>query len=206
MMSLTMMGMTPGPLDYLLNFFRSCQWGGFWNFCWSRFQSWSCFVCCVSTNRSRFHRLLTHRNILVLKFLIFTPNPKIIFIAIVLVWPCHTHSDRCLFSKNMILRQPIGSIFRTSNPGIRSTRDTEFIRCVDGWHPQIHRLLCLGFDNITKEVHPTAQVEFIYGIVGEFMTNYLAENGRRIVIIRQPSINGSIQLLGIPDFVLGSGL
>ena len=51
-----------------------------------------------------------------------------------------------------------------------------------------------------------AQVEVGAGTVGEFTTNYLAENGRRIPIIGQLCINGSIQFLGIPDFFRGSGL
>ena len=38
------------------------------------------------------------------------------------------------------------------------------------------------------------------------MIDYLAENGLRIPIIRQLSINGSVKVLGIPDFPRGSGL
>ena len=42
--------------------------------------------------------------------------------------------------------------------------------------------------------------------MGQFTANYLDENGRRIPIISQLSINGSVQLLGIPAFVRNSGL
>ena len=41
--------------------------------------------------------------------------------------------------------------------------------------------------------------------MGEFTTNYLAESGHRIPIIGKISINGSVQFLGIPDFVRDSG-
>ena len=38
------------------------------------------------------------------------------------------------------------------------------------------------------------------------MTNYLAENGLRILIIGKLSINDSVQFLGIPDYGGGSEL
>ena len=76
----------------------------------------------------------------------------------------------------MIWHTLMGSIRQTSNPGSRSTEDTAFVQCVDGREPQIHELWCLGLDNITCEVHPTSRVEFPAGTVGEFVTNYLAEN------------------------------
>ena len=106
----------------------------------------------------------------------------------------------------MIWHQPMGSILWPSNPGSRVTEDNEFIRCVDGQEPQINELWCLSLYNINQEVHPTARVEVVAGTVGEFTTNYLAENRRRIPIIGKLSINGSVQFLGIPDFVWGFGL
>ena len=65
---------------------------------------------------------------------------------------------------------------------------------------------CFGLDNVTHEIHPIAQVEVGAGTVGEFTKNYLAKNGRRILIIGQLSINGSVLFLGIPDFVINIGL
>ena len=76
----------------------------------------------------------------------------------------------------------MGSIRWTSDPVSSSTKDTEFIRCVDGWEPQIHKLWSLGLDNIIHKVHPAVQVEVGTGPMGEFMTNHLAENGRKIPI------------------------
>ena len=52
-------------------------------------------------------------------------------------------------------------------------------------------------DGIIHDVHPTAQVEVPARTVEEFVNDYLAENGRRIQIIEQISINNSIQFLGV---------
>ena len=90
----------------------------------------------------------------------------------------------------MIWRAPMGDICRTSRG---STKDTALIKRVDGQDPQIQELLCLVLENITHKVHPTTQVEVISGTVREFMTHYLAENGRRIPIIGKFSINNSVQ-------------
>ena len=100
----------------------------------------------------------------------------------------------------MIQHRPMVHISRPSDSGSEGAKDTEFIRCIDVWEPQIHNLWCLRLGNITRKVHPTARVEVGAGTVGEFTTNYLSENGRRILIIRQTSINRSVQLLGIPEF------
>ena len=39
--------------------------------------------------------------------------------------------------------------------------------------------------------------------MGQFKSDYLAESGLRIPILGQISINGSVELLGIPDFFSG---
>ena len=100
----------------------------------------------------------------------------------------------------------MGSISGPSYPGSGGTEDAKFIRCIEGWEPQIHKLWCLCLENITREVHAIAQVEVGAGPVREFTTNYPAENRRRIPTIGQLSINGSVQFWGIPDFVRGIGL
>ena len=51
-----------------------------------------------------------------------------------------------------------------------------------------------------------AQVEVTAGTVGEFVTDYLAENGCIIQIIGQLSVNDSVQFLSVPDQGRGSGL
>ena len=65
---------------------------------------------------------------------------------------------------------------------------------------------CLCLDGIYWGFHPTARVEVLSGIAGEFVTKYLAENGRRILIIGQLSVNDSVQFLGLYDQAWGSGL
>ena len=62
-----------------------------------------------------------------------------------------------------------------------------------------------GSNRITCEVHPTARVYFGTGVVGQFLSNYLAEIGHRIPILEKISINGSVELLGIPDLYRTSG-
>ena len=64
----------------------------------------------------------------------------------------------------------------------------------------MHEFWCLRSDGITREVQPTAQVDVGAGVVGHFLPNYLTENGCRIPIIGQISINGSVEYLGIPEF------
>ena len=105
----------------------------------------------------------------------------------------------------MIQRAPMGSILRPSNPGNGSTEDTTFIQFVDGRDPQIHELWCLGLENISRKVHPTAQVEVVDITFGEFVTNYLAENGLRIHIIGQLSVNDSVYFLGVRNQAWGRG-
>ena len=100
----------------------------------------------------------------------------------------------------------MGSICQISDSVCGGNKDVEFIQCVDGREPQINEMWCLGSDSVTREIHPTVQVEVGDGTVGQFTTNYLAENGRRIPIIGQLSINRIVKLLGIPDFVRNSGL
>ena len=55
----------------------------------------------------------------------------------------------------------------------------------------MHEIWCLNSYGITREVHPTAQVNAGAVIVEQFSSNYLAGNGRRIPIIGLISINGS---------------
>ena len=65
----------------------------------------------------------------------------------------------------------------------------------------MHEIWCFGYSVITHEVHPTAQVYVGAGFVGKFLSNYPDENRRRIPILGQISINGSVELLGIPNLL-----
>ena len=98
------------------------------------------------------------------------------------------------------------SIRQPSNSGSKSTKDTAFIQFFDGQKPQIHEFCSLSLDNITGKVHRTSIVEVITGTVGEFWTDYLAENGRRIPIIGKLYVNNSVQFLVFPAQAWGCGL
>ena len=98
----------------------------------------------------------------------------------------------------------MGSIRRLSYYGSGSTEGTAFIQCIYGTEPQIHELWCLGLDRIIRGVHPTAHVEFPDGTVGEFLTDYLAENGHLIEITGQLSVNDIVQFLGFSKPRLGN--
>ena len=63
----------------------------------------------------------------------------------------------------------------------------------------------MGLDRICHKIHPTARVEIRDETVGEFVTNYLAENGRRIAIIGKISVNVSFQFFGLSYQDWGSG-
>ena len=65
---------------------------------------------------------------------------------------------------------------------------------------------CLGLDRISRKFHTTARVEVTTGTTIEFVTDYLAENRRRIEIIWKLSVNNSVQFLGLSDQYQGIGL
>ena len=105
----------------------------------------------------------------------------------------------------MIWHRPVGPICWPFDSCSRGTKRPEFIQYVDGRKPQMHEIWCLGSDGITHELHPKAQVYVNAGNVGQFSTNYLSKNSRRIPFLGQSSINGSVNLLGIPNFRRTSG-
>ena len=97
------------------------------------------------------------------------------------------------------IRQP-------SDSGSGGTKCIELIWCVDNRYPQIHEIRFLGSNGVIREVHLTAQIDVDADTVRQFLTPYFAENGRRIPIIGQISINGSVELLGSPADAWGFGL
>ena len=70
----------------------------------------------------------------------------------------------------------------------------------------MYEIWCLSYDDVTREVHPTARIDFGAETVGQFATQYFSENGSRIPIIGRNSINGSVKILGIPADAWGRGL
>ena len=71
----------------------------------------------------------------------------------------------------MILRNPIGGIWRPSDYGSRAEDPGAFIQYVDGREPVIHELWCHGVGRICHEVHPTARIEIPSGTIGDFSLN-----------------------------------
>ena len=67
----------------------------------------------------------------------------------------------------------MGSIYRLSDYGSRGTKNVDFIRCVNGWDPQLPKVWCLSSNNVTCELHPLARVEFDAGTVRHFTINDL---------------------------------
>ena len=93
----------------------------------------------------------------------------------------------------------MGSIRQPSNSCIGGTKGV-------GQKPQIHEIWCPGSNGVTREVHLTVQVDVGAETVGQFSTQYFLENGRRIPVICQISINRSVKLLDIPADAWGFGL
>ena len=100
----------------------------------------------------------------------------------------------------------MGNIRRLYDSGIRGTETTAFIQCINGRDPQINELWCQYLDRICREVNTTSFVDIPAGTSGEFVTDYLAENGRQIRIIGELTIKGSIQFLVLYDQVWVIGL
>ena len=69
----------------------------------------------------------------------------------------------------------------------------------------MHEVWCFGSNSSTREFHPAAQVYVGAGAVGQFLSNYLTENGRIIPILGQIFINGSVEYMRIPDFHRAGG-
>ena len=93
--------------------------------------------------------------------------------------------------------EPFGYIRRPSVYGNGGAEGLEFIRYVDGREPQINKVWSFGDNDVTHEFHLTAQIYVGAGVVGEFLSDYLTESGRRIPILGRISINGSVEWLAI---------
>ena len=80
----------------------------------------------------------------------------------------------------MPTREPVGAICPPSKSGSGDNNGLEFVRCVDGLHPEIHEVWNFGEDQITPEVHPFAHVDIGAFIGDGFSTNYITKNGIRL--------------------------
>ena len=100
----------------------------------------------------------------------------------------------------------MGPICRPSYSGSRGTEVVEFIQCVDGQDAQMHKIWCIYSDGVTREVQLKAQIDIGVETFGHFLTQYFAQSVRRIPVISQISINGSVKLWGIPAYAWVCGL
>ena len=94
----------------------------------------------------------------------------------------------------------MGSICRPSDlTGSRDPDPRVFIKCVNCKDPMANELWYHGLYGLSSDSHPTAQVEITPANDGEFITDYLTTDGRRIRIIGQYSVNGSVQFTDFPE-------
>ena len=100
----------------------------------------------------------------------------------------------------MLRRFTMGSIWRPSDDtDSRYSYPIVFIQYVNGLEPMANKLWSHGLDNLCHDVHPKVQVHIPPGTDGEFITEYLTTNERRIRIIGQSSVNGRMKFTGFPE-------
>ena len=125
---------------------------------------------------------------------------------IVTVRFCLAYSFRCNFRNTMPRRKSVGVIRQPSSSGSGGEDGLEFICCVGGQEPQIHKLWSFSKDGITRKVHPFGRID-VGNFSGDcFHTAYTTEIGRRVFVYGQKSINGSIEWIGVPDPSCGTGV
>ena len=94
--------------------------------------------------------------------------------------------------------KPTGVIRQPFHYGGGIKGQIEFVCCVDGRDPQIHKLWSFNEDGITCEVHPFARVK-VGDFSGDcFQTYYISEEARRVTIFGRMFINVSVEWLGTP--------
>ena len=150
----------------------------------------------------------THRIILAPKILIYhfvSPSFKFTFKIIVVLCLRPAQSICCSFTIIMAKREPVGFIRQSSGYGSGDKEGPKFIRCVDGRQPEIHEVWNFGEDSVIPEVHLTACID-VGALVGEcFAINYCSLTWHRIPMLGRNSINGSVELLGVPNFLRTDG-
>ena len=101
---------------------------------------------------------------------------------------------------------PLSSFWRPSGVTYRSASDPiVFIKYVNGRDTATNELWSDVLDGLCHNVHPKEQVDIPPINVGEFITNFLTVDKRRIQIIGQESVNGSVQFSGFTE-AYGSSL
>ena len=105
----------------------------------------------------------------------------------------------------MVRQEPVGAIHRPSGSSSGDQDGPKFIHCVDGRQPEIHEVWTFGEDSFTCEFHTTARIE-IGAFVGECVAaNYLTKTWNRIPMFGSNYINGSVEWIGVPNFLSNYG-
>ena len=105
----------------------------------------------------------------------------------------------------MLMPDSVGAICWPSRTGCWNADRYQFICCVDGRETKVHEVWILGEDGVTPEVHPTVQVDVGAGILGDFSTHYLTENGHMFSMFVKNPINGIFDILGFPATLRTNG-
>ena len=102
-------------------------------------------------------------------------------------------------------QESVGTIRRPPDSGSEDKVRTKFIHFVDGQQPKIHEVWNFGEDGVTPKVHLTARV-YVCTFVGEyFANNDLTLTWHMSPFFGRKSINGSVEWLGIRDFLRNDG-
>ena len=105
----------------------------------------------------------------------------------------------------MPIHESVRSIRQSFNSGSGANDGIEFIRCVGGRQPEIHKVWTFGDNRLTPKVHPFVRVDVGAFHSDCFVTDYLAENGRRVPMYGRKLMNGSVKWLGVPTFFRNNG-
>ena len=115
------------------------------------------------------------------------------------------HSINCSFTNIVARWEPVGATYRPSASVSGDEDGPEFICCADGQQTKIHEVWTFGEDGVTPKVRPTTCVD-VGAFVGEcFATDCLTPTWRSIPMFGRNYINGSVEWLGIPNFLRNDG-
>ena len=98
----------------------------------------------------------------------------------------------------MPIRVPVEVICQPVRSGYGDEDVNEFVLCVNGRVPQIHKLWSFAEGGITCEVHPFAHVDVDNFSRDLFQTYYIIEEDCRVTIFSRRCINVSVKWLGTP--------
>ena len=141
----------------------------------------------------------------ILNYHFLSQSFKFIFLIVVVLCLHTSHSIRCSFTNIMTRQDTVGATRRPSNSGSGDKNGPEFICYVGGRQPEIHEGCTFGEDGVTPEVHLTVHIDVSAFVGKSFATNYLTLTWRRMPMFGRNYINGSVEWLGVPNFLRNYG-